>query len=151
MSSISWKTLHLYGTIPFSMAILLQIALVVTPSIFNDNTEVPFTTAISSEELTAGVYPESFQKPDGNLPQGTIAEFLAQFAKIILAITSMILLGVFLTAGTFFIIYFNNDEQLKNAKTLLQYGFIGVVIVAIAYAAVEGVSQLTFERRTIPK
>lgn len=97
--------------------------------------------------LRADVYPPADMRADGNLPQGEIeSEFLPAIIKILLALMSTVILVVLLVSATLYIIHFGNEEQLTTAKALMKWCIVGVLIIVIAYAVVEGITQLTFTR-----
>lgn len=139
---------HLFCALPVLCGIVILIILL------NAQQAVPATSlapdnTILSETLLAGVYPEPDEVPDGNLPQGEIeSEFLPTIINIFLTLVSTVVLGVLLVSATLFIIHFGDEEQLKNAKSWMKWSVVGIVIIIVAYAIVQGVTELTFERES---
>ena len=137
---------HLFFSVPFLAGATILLLLLSLQQAFPDTTIAPDNTVLS-EALKAGFYPDQDEVPDGNLPQGKVeSDFLPTIINITLALISTILLGVLLTAGTFFIIHFGDEEQLKNAKAWMIYAIAGILVVVVAYAAVQGLTRLTFDR-----
>lgn len=111
------------------------------------NSSLSATLISISGNLQAGVFPDPDELPDGNLPQGNIeTDFLPSIINILLALVSTILLGALLTSGTLFIIHFGDEEQLKTAKGILKWSIAGVIIILVAYAVVQGVTKLQFNK-----
>lgn len=126
----------------FAMTFFLNSSLKAFP-----DSSLSATILSLAPELQAGVFPDPDEVPDGNLPQGNIeSEFLPSIINILLAIISTVLLGTLLTAGTLFIIHFGNEEKITTAKGIIKWCFAGIIIIVVAYALVQGVTNLTFDR-----
>lgn len=145
-SLFSQHFFFLFGALPLLCGCALLLFFLSTQQAF------PGTSLLSHESfigdvLMAGVYPDFDEVPDGNLPQGNIEdEFLPTLIDILLALMSTVVLVTLLVSATLFIIHFGDEEKLKNAKALLKWAAVGVIIIIVAYATVRGVTQLTFER-----
>jgi|GEM_PF-4454115 len=136
--------INLFLIIPFCCGIALTFFLQLDRAAF-PNSAIATALQTFPQALRAGVYPEPDEIPDGNIPQGTIEkDFLPTFINILLALISTIDLGAMLFSGTMFVIHFGDEEKLKMAKGILKLSVVGLIIILVAYAIVQGVTQLTF-------
>ncbi|MCC6643703.1 hypothetical protein IT411_03050 [Candidatus Peregrinibacteria bacterium] len=76
------------------------------------------------------------------LPQGTWQAALAAVVKILLNITGAIALLAFTLGGVYMITARGNPAQLDKGKKIVAYAIAGLVVIAVSYAVVVGVSEL---------
>lgn len=93
--------------------------------------------------IPQGVLPDNSAK----LPSGDIStQFLPQVIKTILSVTGVIVFVMFILSGIFFLTARGNDDQLGKAKNILIYSLVGVVIIAVSYAIILGVTEFEFNK-----
>ena len=77
------------------------------------------------------------------LDAGSIESGLIPMAiSIILGIFSVLLTGVAIYAGVLFVANFGNEEKVTQARDMLIWAVVGVVVTALSYAIVAGVLDL---------
>lgn len=80
-------------------------------------------------------------------PQGSWTEILTGVIKLILGITGSLTLASFTWAGIQLVINQANEEKVTEAKKIMVWTIIALIIIATSYAIVLGVSQLQFFRK----
>ncbi|MBI5413968.1 hypothetical protein HZA38_00435 [Candidatus Peregrinibacteria bacterium] len=148
MNKISSHSIHLFAIIPLLFGVAIQVfAFTATPLQNTISQKVSTNNSVSPNVFEARVIPTKEQRPNGNPPEGNIeTEFLPAIIKIVLALMSTATLGVLIVSGVLFVVNYGDEEKLKHAKSLLVYAVVGIVLVVIAYAAVEAITKLTFTR-----
>lgn len=78
------------------------------------------------------------------LPNGSISDLIMMIIRIILGLFSVLLTGVALWSGTLFVVHLGEEQQVTNARKLLIWSLLGVVVTASSYALISGVLGLHF-------
>jgi hypothetical protein len=79
-----------------------------------------------------------------NLPQGSWQQILAEVIKFILGITGTLALISFTVSGIMMVTARGEEEQITKAKMMVLWSVLALLIIAVSYAIVLGVSQLKF-------
>lgn len=80
----------------------------------------------------------------GGLPSGSWQAILAEVIKLVLSITGSLTFIALTYGGIMFLTARGKDEQITKAKEILTWSMLALVIIAISYAVVLGITQLTF-------
>jgi hypothetical protein len=75
---------------------------------------------------------------------GSWQSILASVIKLILAVTGSLALLSFTVGGVMMITAQGKDEQISKGKGILLWSVLALVIIAISYAIVLGITQLKF-------
>ena len=76
------------------------------------------------------------------LPRATWTKTLAEVIKMLLNITGGLALLAFTVGGTMMVLSSGNGDLLEKGKKITIYAIEGLVIIAVSYALVIGVSEL---------
>jgi len=79
-----------------------------------------------------------------DLPSGSAVDLITTIIRVILGLFSVLLTGVALWSGTLFVVHFGEEQQVTNARKLLIWSLLGVVVTASSYALISGVLGLHF-------
>ena len=82
-------------------------------------------------------------KPD-TVPSGTLFEFLAQLVRQLFRFAWVAVLVSLTVSGVYFVISFDNEERITNAKNMIIYSIVGFAFVALAFALVKAVTDIDF-------
>jgi len=94
----------------------------------------------------SGVLPELQGYSDG-LPRGDfITEFLPAGIRILLILVGLTTTVALIYAGAIFVIHFDEDSRLQEAKKILYWSIIGIGFIVLAYALVWGVTKISWSR-----
>lgn len=95
-----------------------------------------FTTTGTSDATTTDYI--------ASLPSATPGLVIGQITYYILVIANILAFISFLASGIFMIISQGNEDQLGNAKKMLMYTIIAMIVCAAALAIVTGITRLQF-------
>lgn len=79
-----------------------------------------------------------------NLPDTPWQTALAEVIKILLNISGAVALIAFTAGGVMMVVSNGNSDTLDRGKKVVIYAIAGLVIIAVSYALVIGVSELQF-------
>ena len=83
---------------------------------------------------------------DTDLPSGSVETGLIPMAiSLILGIFSVLLTGVAIYSGVLFVAHFGNEEKVTQARDMLIWAVVGVVVTALSYAIISGVLNLDWD------
>lgn len=80
----------------------------------------------------------------GALPDATWQATLTSVIKILLNITGAIALVAFTAGGVMMVVSNGSEENLGRGKKVVIYAIGGLIVIAVSYALVIGVSELQF-------
>ena len=78
------------------------------------------------------------------LPEATWQQTITAVIKLLLNVTGAIALLALTAGGVMMVTAAGNTDQIDKAKKIITYSIVGLVIIAVSYAIVLGVSQLQF-------
>jgi hypothetical protein len=79
-----------------------------------------------------------------SLPQGDWTAIVATVIKMMLQIAGALAVASFTFGGVTMIISQGNDEKLRKGKGIIYWSLLALIIIAISYAIILGVTQLKF-------
>ena len=97
-------------------------------------------TSAMSEVNKVLVLPE---KPD-SVPDVPVFGFLAQAVRQLFRFAWIAILISLTVSGIYFVISFDNEERITNAKNMLVYSLVGFAFVALAFALVKAITDIDF-------
>lgn len=100
----------------------------------------PTEKAAASDALTQGTKIGTVNK----LPNVTWQKALTEVIKLLLNITGGLTLIAITIGGTMMVVSQGNPDMLEKGKKVTYYSIAGLVIIAVSYAIVIGVSELQF-------
>lgn len=74
------------------------------------------------------------------------AEIIPDIIKMILKLVGVLALGLLLYAGVLMVLRDGDEENISKARKLVIWALVGIVVVVLAYAIVDAVVDLNFER-----
>lgn len=84
---------------------------------------------------------------DGELIEGRLQdELLPGIIQIALKLVATLTTVLLIYGGALMVLRNDDDEKVENAKKIILWGVIGLVIIAVAYAIVEGVTNFDFSK-----
>lgn len=78
------------------------------------------------------------------LPSGSWTAILAGIVQFVLAITGSLALVSFTYGGITMITAMGKDDQITKGKGILMWSVLALIIIAVSYAIVLGITQLVF-------
>ncbi len=128
------KIKNLRTIILIALTVTAAFAFNITAVLAQDNPLIPHQQGTSSEKLAIVQ----------NLPKGNWADVIATVIKTMLQIAGALSVAAFTVGGVFMITAQGNPEKLKKGQGIILWSVVALIIMAVAYAIVLGVSQLKF-------
>jgi len=127
--------------------ILLSIITALT--LFNAVALIPLASAADTiiPQIT---YPNE-TNPNGSkvslvaqLPSGTWQQILATVIQMLLSICGTLTFIAFVVGGVMMVTARGAEEQIKKGKAILLWSVVALLVIAVSFAVVTGVTQLLF-------
>jgi hypothetical protein len=84
---------------------------------------------------------------DTSLPDKDIPKLIAEIVReTILPLFALLLTGMILWSGALFTVHFGEEDKLNQAKKILIWSLIGVIVTAVSYALVAGITRLDWSQ-----
>ena len=78
-----------------------------------------------------------------SLPEGSLAlDIIPDIVRILLLIASTVMFAALFYAGILLLVARGKEEDINKAQDIIIYAIIGIIIIALSYALVYGISQL---------
>lgn len=88
----------------------------------------------SAQKLPQGF---TLPSPPPGLPQGKLPDLIARVIQAALGLTAVIALGFIVYGGFRYIISRGDEGEVKQAKDIITYAVIGLVVIGLAFAIVQ--------------
>ncbi|MBU1019015.1 MAG: hypothetical protein ABII07_00940 [Patescibacteria group bacterium] len=146
-----------YAAVGFILAILSYAIVSIISSLQLEAPEEPTSflqihTAYADEIEIGSLLPTQEnlieKSPNANgvsLPEGDLTlDTIPQIINILLGISGVIVFISFAYAGILLVISQGNEDDINKAQNIIIYSIIGVIIIALSYSIVYGISKINF-------
>ena len=146
-----------YAAVGFILAILSYAIVSIISSLQLEAPEEPTSflqihTAYADEIEIGSLLPTQEnlieKSPNANgvsLPEGDLTlDTIPQIINILLGISGVIVFISFAYAGILLVISQGNEDDINKAQNIIIYSVIGIIIIALSYSIVYGISKLNF-------